>query len=76
MREECPSSQQRVRLPARQSFESFQHCVIDPLCPELLDEFIIIDCRLFAIGGDRALYVPRGDDLIVRVGSRCGGFDF
>jgi len=65
MREEHPSTNQRMSLVPGHLFEPLQQRIVDPFRTELDDELIVVNCGLFAVFGDRALDVPRCDDLLV-----------
>lgn len=65
MREEHPSTHQRVSLAPSHFFKPLQQCVVNPSCAELDDKLIIVNCGLFAILSHGALHVPRCDDLLM-----------
>lgn len=50
---------------ACQLFEPIQQRGIDSSRSKLINKFIVINCLLLSIAGDRSMYVPRGDYLFV-----------
>ena len=76
MRKEHPSTDQRVRFMSSYFLKPLQQCPVDPFCTKLDDKFIVVDCGLFSILGNGALYVPRCDNLLVSRGLRGTGVGF
>lgn len=66
MGEKHPSSQERMWLVPRELLEPLEQRGVDTTCPELIDQLVVVDRELFPVCGNRALDVPRGDDLLVR----------
>lgn len=68
MREEKPSSQERVRLYTRQPLKSLKHRLVYPSSSELYYELIIVDRGLLPVARHRALNVPGCNDLFMSIG--------
>jgi len=65
VREEHPSTHQRVSLTPSHFFKPLQQGVIDPPRAKLDDKLIVVNRGLLAILGHGALHVPRCDDLLM-----------
>lgn len=79
MREEHAPPQEHMRLVPRHALEALQQRLVDPARAELLDQLVVVDRELLAVGRDGALHVPGRDNLCLcvcgldRFGRGCGG---
>lgn len=74
MRKEQPPPQEDMWTVPGQPLESLQDRLVDPPRAELVDELVVVDRELLAVGRDGPLHVPGRHDLIVRIRS-IGGLD-
>lgn len=65
MREEHSATEEDMGAVASQLFKPIQQLSIDPSRSKLINKFIIINCLLLSIAGNRSMYVPGGDYLFV-----------
>ena len=63
VREEHAPAEEDVRAVAREPFEPLEQRSVDTPRAELVDELVVVDRELLPIRRDRALDIPRSNDL-------------